>query len=52
MHQYAAENQYRDIYSTLQILVAITPNNVKYMANTTADKFDKDFAFSLAEERR
>lgn len=45
MHQYAAENQYRDIYSTLQILVAITPNNVKYMANTTADKFDKDFAF-------
>lgn len=46
MHQYAAENQYRDIFSTLQILVAITPNNVKYMANTTADKFNKDFAFN------
>lgn len=46
MHQYADENQYRDIYSTLQILVAITPNNVKYMANTTADKFNKDFAFN------
>lgn len=45
MHQYIDENQYRDIYSTLQILVAITPNNVKYMANTTADRFDKDFAF-------
>jgi type I restriction enzyme R subunit len=46
MHQYIDENQYRDIYSTLQILVAITPNNVKYMANTTAEGFNKDFAFS------
>ena len=45
MQQYASENQYRDIYSTLQILVAITPNNVKYMANTTAETFNKDFAF-------
>lgn len=46
MHQYVDENQYRDIFSTLQILVAITPNNVKYMANTTSDKFNKDFAFN------
>ncbi|WP_165089583.1 type I restriction endonuclease subunit R, EcoR124 family [Neisseria yangbaofengii] len=46
MHQYIAEHQYRDIFSTLQILVAITPNNVKYMANTTADRFNKDFAFN------
>ncbi|SMB80093.1 type I restriction enzyme, R subunit [Pasteurella testudinis DSM 23072] len=46
MHQYIDENQYRDIFSTLQILVAITPNNAKYMANTTADKFNKDFAFN------
>jgi type I restriction enzyme R subunit len=46
MHQYIAENQYHDIFSTIQILVAITPNNVKYMANTTADKFNKDFAFN------
>lgn len=46
MCQYADENQYRDIFSTLQILVAITPNNVKYMANTTPDKFNKDFAFN------
>lgn len=45
MHQYIDENQYRDIYSTLQILIAITPNNVKYMANTTSEKFNKDFAF-------
>ncbi|MFT9219901.1 type I restriction endonuclease subunit R, EcoR124 family [Lentilactobacillus hilgardii] len=46
MHQYITENQYRDIFSTLQILVAITPNNVKYMANTTSDNFNKDFAFN------
>ncbi|MCI1581087.1 MAG: HsdR family type I site-specific deoxyribonuclease [Clostridium beijerinckii] len=46
MHQYCDENQYGDIFSTLQILVAITTNNVKYMANTTADKFNKDFAFN------
>lgn len=46
MHQYIEENQYSGIFSTLQILVAMTPNNVRYMANTTADKFNKDFAFS------
>lgn len=46
MHQYIDENQYRDIFSTLQILVAITPNNVKYMANTTSEAFNKDFAFN------
>jgi len=46
MHQYIDENQYRDIFSTLQILVAITPNNVKYMANTTSETFNKDFAFN------
>ena len=45
MKQYIDENQYRDIFSTLQILVAITPNNVKYMANTTVEKFNTDFAF-------
>ncbi|MDI3537274.1 MAG: type I restriction endonuclease subunit R [Eubacteriaceae bacterium] len=46
MHQYIDEKQYRDIFSTLQILVALSPNNAKYMANTTADKFNKDFAFN------
>lgn len=46
MQQYIDENQYSDIFSTLQILIAMTPNNVKYMANTTADKFNKDFAFN------
>lgn len=46
MHQYIDENQYRDIFSTLQILVAMAKNNARYMANTTADKFNKDFAFN------
>lgn len=46
MHQYIDENQYSDIFSTVQILVAMSPNNVKYMANTTSDKFNKDFAFN------
>ena len=32
-------------FSTVQILVAMTPNRIKYMANTTADLFNKDFAF-------
>ena len=46
MKQYIDENQYRDIFSTLQILIAISPNNVKYMANTTSESFNKDFAFN------
>ncbi|WP_139652416.1 type I restriction endonuclease subunit R [Raoultibacter phocaeensis] len=51
MRQYIDENQYRDIFSTLQILVAITPNNVKYMANTTSDHFNKDFAFNWQRKK-
>lgn len=46
MHQYIDEAQYTDIFSTLQILIAMTPNNIKYMANTTTDKFNKAFAFN------
>lgn len=45
MHQYIIENQYSDIFSTVQLLVAMTPVECKYMANTTADKFNKDFSF-------
>ena len=45
MHQYIQEKQYSDIFSTVQFLVAMTPNRIKYMANTTADLFNKDFAF-------
>ncbi|MFC0322637.1 type I restriction endonuclease subunit R [Gallibacterium melopsittaci] len=46
MHQYIKEGQFGDIFSTVQILVGITPNNIRYMANTTPDRFNKDFAFS------
>lgn len=45
MQQYIAEEQYTDIFSTLQILVAITPHDARYMANTTAKDFNTDFAF-------
>ena len=44
MHQYIEENQYSDIFSTVQILIAITPYGAKYIANTTSDRFNKDFA--------
>ena len=50
MEQYIVENQYHDIFSTLQILVAMTPNDTKYMANTTAEQFNKDFAFRWQRE--
>lgn len=50
MHQYIVENQYSDIYSTIQILIAMTPNDIRYMANTTKDKFNKDFAFQWQDE--
>lgn len=45
MKQYIDERQYTDIFSTLQILVAITPHDCRYMANTTVEKFKKEFAF-------
>lgn len=50
MHQYISENQYSDIFSTLQILIAITPNNVRYMANTTEEQFNKAFALHWKKE--
>lgn len=52
MHQYIDEKQYSNIFSTLQILIGITPNNVKYMANTTPDNFNKDFAFNWQKEQK
>lgn len=45
MKEYIDERQYSDIFSTLQILIALSPHNVRYMANTTAEKFNTDFAF-------
>ncbi|GLB46202.1 DEAD/DEAH box helicase [Philodulcilactobacillus myokoensis] len=45
MHQYEYEDQYSGIFSTVQILVAMTPHDVRYMANTNSDDFNTDFAF-------
>lgn len=45
MHQYIVENQYSGIFSTLQLLVAMTPYDSKYMACTTEEGFNKDFSF-------
>lgn len=45
MHQYIDEEQYTGIFATLQILIGITPHDARYMANTTADKFNTAFAF-------
>ena len=50
MHQYIEEQQYTDIFGTLQILVAITPHDARYMANTTSDQFNTDFAFRWQAE--
>lgn len=50
MEQYIAERQYSDIYSTLQILIAMTPYDIRYMANATLENFNKAFAFNWQEE--
>jgi len=50
MSQYIAEEQYSDIFSTLQILIGMTPDNTLYMANTSFDKFNTDFAFHWQRE--
>ncbi|WP_018143003.1 type I restriction endonuclease subunit R [Alloscardovia criceti] len=50
MEQYIAERQYGDIFSTLQILIAMTPNDIRYMANTTRALFNKAFAFNWQNE--
>lgn len=50
MEQYIAEKQYSGIFSTLQILIAMTPYEIRYMANTTLDKFNHAFAFHWQNE--
>lgn len=51
MEQYIAEKQYSGIFSTLQILIAMTPYDIRYMSNTTRDKFNRAFAFNWQEEK-
>lgn len=50
MQQYIAERQYTDIFSTLQILVGMTPHDIRYMANTTLEQFNTDFAFNWQDD--
>lgn len=50
MKQYIAEKQYGDIFSTLQILIAMTPYDIRYMANTTLQNFNRAFAFNWQQE--
>jgi type I restriction enzyme, R subunit len=50
MEQYIAEKQYRDIFSTLQILIAMTPFDIRYMANTPLQSFNRAFAFNWQNE--
>lgn len=50
MEQYIAEKQYSDIFSTLQILIAMTPYDIKYMANTPLKSFNRAFAFNWQNE--
>ena len=50
MEQYIAERQFGDIFSTLQILVAMTPHEIRYMSNTSLDKFNRAFAFQWQDE--
>lgn len=51
MEQYIAEKQYTGIYSTLQVLIAMTPYDVRYMANTKLKSFNRAFAFKWQDEK-
>ena len=50
MEQYIAEKQYSGIFSTLQILIAMTPYDIRYMANTPLKSFNRAFAFNWQNE--
>ncbi|WP_336078118.1 type I restriction endonuclease subunit R [Paenibacillus sp. 203] len=54
MEQYIAEKQYSGIFSTLQILIAMTQFDIRYMANTPLKSFNRAFAFNWqnAEDAR
>ena len=52
MRQYIYEKQYSDIFSTLQILIGLTPTDALYMARTAdADHFNTDFSFGWLNEQ-
>ncbi|MFR0580834.1 type I restriction endonuclease subunit R [Limosilactobacillus mucosae] len=52
MKQYLSERQYSGIYSTLQIIIGMTRNEIRYMAlPNDADHFNTDFAFEWQDEK-
>lgn len=51
IEQYVRERQFTGIFSTTQIFMGMTPGSTKYMAATTADDFNKDFAFTWKDEK-
>lgn len=50
MEQYIAEKQFSGIFSTLQILIAMTQYDIRYMANTPLQSFNRAFAFNWQNE--
>lgn len=50
MEQYIAEKQYSGVFSTLQLLIAMTPFDIRYMANTPLKSFNRAFAFNWQNE--
>lgn len=50
MEQYIAEKQFSGIFSTLQILIAMTQFDIRYMANTPLESFNRAFAFNWQNE--
>lgn len=50
MEQYIAEKQYSGIFATLQILIAMTPFDIRYMANSPLKTFNRAFAFNWQNE--
>lgn len=50
IRQYIGWGVYGGIYSTVQVLVGMTPTDAVYMANTDAESFSTDFAFHWQHE--
>lgn len=51
MHKYIKEKHFQGIYSTVQILVALSENDGRYMANAEDKYFNTDFAFQWQDEK-
>lgn len=52
MRQYIYEQQYSDIFSTLQILIGLTPTDALYMARPAdSEHFNTDFSFGWLNEK-